>query len=69
MQVVEHPPESEGLSIGAALIAAGAEIAESHAMGGNRDQRMVTRYGVKAAPWLESLGWRKEGRKWYPPQP
>jgi hypothetical protein len=65
MQVSEHPPESEGVSIGAALIAAGAEIAEAHALGSNRDQRMVTRYGVKAAPWLERLGWVKRGRRWY----
>jgi hypothetical protein len=66
MQVVEHPPELEGLSIGAALIAAGAEIAEAHALGSNRDQRMLTRYGVKAGEWLERLGWVKRGRKWFP---
>jgi hypothetical protein len=69
MQVSKHPPESEGLSVGAALIAAGAEIAESHALGSNRDQRMLTRYGVRGSTWLESLGWFKQGRKWYPPQP
>ena len=67
VQVSGHPPESPGVSIGAALIAAGAEIAEAHAMGSNRDQRMMTRYGVKGAEWLESQGWRKEGRKWYAP--
>ena len=62
-----QPPESKGLPVGAALVAAGAEITEAHAMGSNRDQRMMTRYGVKAAPWLESQGWRVEGRKWYGP--
>jgi hypothetical protein len=66
-QVSQQPPEADGLSVGAALIAAGAEIAEAHAMGSNRDQRMVTRYGIKAAPWLEALGWVKDGRKWFPP--
>lgn len=66
-QVSGHPTESPGLSIGAALIAAGAEIAEAHAMNSNRDQRMVTRYGVKGREWLEGQGWRVEGRKWYPP--
>ena len=66
-QVSQHPPESGGLSVGAALLAAKAEITEAHAMGSNRDQRMMTRYGVKAAPWLESQGWRVEGRKWYGP--
>ena len=66
-QVSGHPTESKGLTVGGALIAAGAEVSEGHAMGSNRDQRMVTRYGVKAAPWLEGQGWRVEGRKWYPP--
>ena len=66
-QVSQHPPESGGLSVGAALLAAKAEITEAHAMGSNRDQRMMTRYGVKAAPWLESQGWWVEGRKWYGP--
>jgi hypothetical protein len=67
VQVSKHPPEMEGLSIGAALIAAGAEISEAHAMGSNRDQRMLTRYGVKAGEWLEQLGWVKRGRKWFIP--
>ena len=66
-QVSQHPPELGGYSVGAALVAAGAEIAESHAMGSNRDQRMVTRYGAKAAPWLQSQGWERRGRSWYPP--
>ena len=66
-QVSQHPTESGGLSVGSALLAAGAEITEAHAMGSNRDQRMVTRYGVKAAPWLESRGWERRGRSWYGP--
>jgi hypothetical protein len=66
-RVCQQPPEAGGLTIGAALIAAGVEITEAHAMGSNRDQRMVTRYGIKAAPWLEALGWVKDGRKWFPP--
>ena len=39
----QHPPESGGLSVGAALIAAGAEVSEAHAMGPNRDERMRSR--------------------------
>ena len=66
-QVSQHPPESEGLTVGDALVAAGAEVTEAHAMGSNRDQRMVTRYGVKARDWLESQGWERRGRSWYPP--
>ena len=66
-QVSGHPPELGGLTVGAALVAAKAEIAESHAMGSNRDQRMVTRYGLKAAQWLEAQGWERRGWKWYPP--
>jgi hypothetical protein len=66
-QASQHPPESGGLSVGAALIAAGAEVLEAHAMGSNRDERMRARYGVKAAAWLQLQGWRVEGRKWYPP--
>jgi len=53
--------------VGAALIAAGAEVSEAHAMGANRDERMRSRYGLKAREWLEEQGWRVEGRKWYPP--
>ena len=66
-QVSQHPPESGGLSVGAALLAAGAEIAEAHAMGSNRDQRMLSRYGLKARDWLESQGWSRRGRSWHPP--
>ncbi len=66
-QVSGHPPESGGLTVGAALVAAGAEVSEAHAMGSNRDQRMATRYGVKAREWLESQGWERRGWKWYPP--
>ena len=66
-QVSQHPTESEGLTVGAALIAAGAEISEAHAMGSNRDRSMAARYGVKAAPWLEGQGWSRRGRSWYPP--
>jgi hypothetical protein len=66
-QVSQHPSESGGYSVGAALIAAGAEIPEAHAMGSNRDQRMVTRYGLKAAAWLQLQGWSRRGRSWYPP--
>ncbi len=66
-QASRHPPEAGGLAIGAALVSAGAEITEAHAMGGNRDQRMLSRYGAKSAPWLEALGWVKDGRKWFPP--
>ena len=62
-----RPPESGGLSVGAALIAAKAEVTEGHAMGSNRDQRMLSRYGVKAAPWLQEQGWERRGWKWYPP--
>lgn len=65
-QVAQHTP-GEGLSIGEALLAAGAEISEAHALGSNRDQRMVTRYQMKAAPWLESQGWQMVKRKWHPP--
>ena len=68
MQVSEHPPELEGLTVGAALLAAGAEISEAHALGTNRDSRMLTRYGVRGATWLEAQGWRKEGRKWFAPR-
>ena len=66
-QVSGHPPESKGLTVGAALVAAGAEVTEAHAMGSNRDRSMVTRYGARARDWLQSQGWRVEGRKWYPP--
>jgi len=66
-QVPQHPPESGGLTVGAALIAAGADVLEAHAMGSNRDPRMVTRYGLKAREWLESQGWSRRGRSWYPP--
>ena len=62
-----QPPESGGLTVGAALIAAGAEVSEAHAMGPNRDERMRSRYGVKARDWLESQGWERRGWKWYPP--
>ena len=67
IQVSQHPTESGGLTVGAALLAAGAELNEAHAMGSNRDQRMATRYGLKARDWLLEQGWRVEGRKWYPP--
>ena len=67
IQVSQHPTESGGLTVGAALLAAGAELNEAHAMGSNRDQRMATRYGLKARDWLQEQGWRVEGRKWYPP--
>jgi hypothetical protein len=67
IQVSQHPPESGGLSVGAALIAAGAELPEAHAMGANRDERMRSRYGMKAAAWLQSQGWERRGRSWYPP--
>ena len=67
IQVSQHPTESGGLTVGAALLAAGAELNEAHAMGSNRDQRMATRYGLKARDWLQEQGWRGEGRKWYPP--
>ena len=63
----QHPTESGGLTVGAALIAAGAEITEAHALGPNRDERMRSRYGVKARDWLESQGWERRGRSWYPP--
>ena len=67
IQVPGHPTESKGLTVGDALVAAGAEISEAHAMGSNRDQRMLSRYGVKAAAWLQEQGWRRRGRSWYPP--
>ena len=57
----QHPTESGGLTVGAALIAAGAEITEAHALGPNRDERMRSRYGVKARDWLESQGWERRG--------
>ena len=66
-QVSQHPPESGGLTVGAALIAAKAEITEGHAMGPNRDRSMVTRYGARARDWLQSQGWELRGRSWYPP--
>jgi hypothetical protein len=66
-QASQHPPESGGLSVGAALVAAGAELPEAYAMGSNRDERMRARYGMKAREWLQEQGWRVEGRKWYPP--
>ena len=66
-QVSGHPTEPEGLTVGDALVAAGAEISEAHAMGSNRDQRMLSRYGLKAAQWLEEQGWSRRGRSWYPP--
>jgi hypothetical protein len=66
-QVSQHPPESGGLTVGAALIAAGAELPEAYAMGANRDERMRSRYGMKAREWLEEQGWERRGRSWYPP--
>jgi hypothetical protein len=66
-QVSQHPTESGGLTVGAALLAAGAELPEGHAMGANRDERMRSRYGMKAREWLEEQGWERRGRSWYPP--
>ncbi|MBD2106720.1 ribbon-helix-helix domain-containing protein [Nodosilinea sp. FACHB-13] len=67
-QVSEHPEKSKGLTTGAALVLAKADLTEAQAMGANYDALMVRRYGVKAAPWLESLGWVRSGRKWWPPK-
>jgi hypothetical protein len=67
IQVSQHPSKSGGLTVGAALLAAGAQLPEAHAMGANRDQRMRSRYGVKAREWLEEQGWSRRGRGWYPP--
>ena len=67
IQVSGHPPESGGLSVGSALLAAGAEVSEAHAMGANRDERMRSRYGLKAREWLQEVGWSRRGRSWYPP--
>jgi len=67
-QVSAHPPDSSGLAVGAALLAAGAGITEAQAMGPNRDRLMVTAHGMKARPWLLALGWRVEGRSWFPPE-
>lgn len=64
----QNRQQGDGLSIGAALIAAGADISERQAMGGNRDKRMVPRYGVKSREWLLAQGWAKDGLMWYPPQ-
>lgn len=64
----EPPTGSEGLTTGAALVSAKADLTEAQAMGTNYDALMVRRYGVKAAAWLIDAGWVKQGKKWYPPK-
>ena len=58
-----------GYNMGGALIAAGARITESQAMGSNRNRAMATAHGMSAKEFLEAAGWQLRGRRWFPPVP